>query len=149
MLFIFFLIIFIYILIFKQGIINKITGKQVFSDTDFELPAESFKPSNPTRKPILLSPPDCKIISYIPLNIDVLRGDSFSVIVSGKGCGNSSLELVIYDNDYFFDDYILTSQGNFVENEAVFNFSAKDSFDSFFGFFEGQELELYFEPRLL
>ena len=80
------LLIFIFLvsfLLLNEGIVLKITGKQVFSDTDFELPAESFRPSNPTRKPILLSPPDCRIVSYFPLNLTVSREDSFSAKVYG------------------------------------------------------------------
>jgi hypothetical protein len=137
-----------FLILYHFGFVTKITGHQVFSDSDFEKPAGYFKPSSPTKAPILLSPGECQIVSIYPANASVSRNSFLNIEVTGQYCDNYTLKISVFDKDLFFDDFLGTFSTPLIQNKAYVNISMDSTYDHFFNFFEGDQLELYFKTEV-
>ncbi len=144
-----FLVLLVFLLLFNLDFIRQITGNQIFSDEDFEISIESFKPNNPTEGIISLSPEDCELTSTFPSNLSVAIDENISIIVNGQGCNGREVVLKIFEKDYFFDDGVAPVFDKFIGNRIYFNLVVYEKFGYLFDeFFEGDKLELYFEANL-
>ena len=137
------------LLLFNPSIIRKITGNPIFSDSEFEVSTDSFKPGNPTKDVVSLSPQDCKILSILPMNISAIFGDEVLVEVVGVGCNDNVVELKIFERDYIFYDEVYTFSSEFLKNSASFKILIDENLKYLFSLFEGDNLELYFEADLI
>ena len=116
-----FLVLLVFLLLFNLDFIRQITGNQIFSDEDFEISIESFKPNNPTEGIISLSPEDCELTSTFPSNLSVVIDENISIIVNGQGCNGREGVLKIFEKDYFFDDGVAPVFDKFIGNFLEIN----------------------------
>ncbi|MEK6909431.1 MAG: hypothetical protein AABX23_05280 [Nanoarchaeota archaeon] len=130
-------------------IFHEITGRQVFLDSEFEQPADSFKPSKPSNI-FSLSPSNCELKSISLSHTATKLGETVSVYVNGNGCYSSDLEIKVFEKDKFFDDEVTLVSGKFIRDEISIDFIIDEKFDYFFDeLFEGDDIELYFETNLV
>jgi len=126
-----------------DGLLLSLTGRQVFLDDEFEKSASDF--AGQYDEPLLNSPNDCEIMLISSSHSVAKVGRNISIYVDGIGCIDQELDVKIFENDYFFDDYVDAVSGTFTRNRLTLDWIVTDEFvDLLDERFEGDALEIYF-----
>ncbi|MEK6925002.1 MAG: hypothetical protein AABW71_02060 [Nanoarchaeota archaeon] len=138
-------------LFLHDKIFLQITGKQIFSDTQFEQPAESFK-SSKSSTGISLSPDSigCQIIDISSSHTVARIGKTVSIYIDGEGCDGEDIDFEVYEDDLFFNDHATILSGEFLRDRVTIDWTIGEDLSYLFDeAFEGDDIELYFETNLV